>query len=68
MFRKFAAQAADDDGFGALVGFRDQVHVTFVHDLLRAAVFGEQHRACFARGGDGDIEKSVHRIIAPLRR
>ena len=67
MVWKFAAQAADDDGFGAFVGFGDQIHVTFIGDFLRAAVFGEQHGTCFACGGDGDVEKLVHRIIAPLR-
>jgi hypothetical protein len=68
MVWKFAAQAANDEGFGALVCFSDKIDVTFIGNLLRAAVFGEQHGAGFAGGGDGDIEKLLHRIIAPLRR
>jgi hypothetical protein len=31
-------------------------------------MFGEHYGTGFTRGGDGDIEELVHRIIAPLQR
>src|SRR5277367_1344250 len=40
MIWKFAAQTADDDGFGAFIGLSDEIYVAFIGDFLRAAMFG----------------------------
>ena len=59
-------QSRDDQGFGAAIGLRDDIHFTLVGDLLRAVEFRAENRSGFARDFDGKIEELAHGIwIAP---
>jgi len=41
-------QAADEERFGAAIGFRDDINFTFVGDVFGAVEFGEEEGASFA--------------------